>query len=439
MTRSRHQGAGLLYLKESIAFYPTLIAVGLLSLAILTAYLEILGATEYLHERVPYLIVTNGDVTRAILTTIVVGMISLTVFSFTMVMQVLSRASASFSPRVLPGLITHRSNQKILGFYLGVIIYGLAIMMTERAGAIGIPGLGTLFSVLLAIASLSLFVHFIHSISTSIQVESILEGLSQTTRRQLGKLEDRQDPRYKAALEGKQWRNIPSDRWGFVQEIREKQAIVLLNRHDACMRMLVPLGSYVVRNSYFFQTSRELDEATRRLMMKAFVFHTGEEADINYVQGLLQITEIAVAALSAGRNDHGTAIRAMALLSDLLAERMHLADEEYIPNDKGELRIVVVWPSFDDLLHMCLGPIRNHAGRDTAVYLKLLEVIRTLLLLNGDRSKQGLLIAHGSLVVQDAARASTNSGDVIRINAGIAAINAQTDSPEFQLEDISLS
>jgi uncharacterized membrane protein len=53
----------------------------------------------------PFMISTDGETAGLILSSITTGIISLTVFSFTMVMRVLNQAITSFKPRGVPGLI----------------------------------------------------------------------------------------------------------------------------------------------------------------------------------------------------------------------------------------------------------------------------------------------------------------------------------------------
>ncbi|MFP3759150.1 DUF2254 family protein, partial [Cupriavidus sp. SIMBA_020] len=71
----------------------------------------------------------SAENARTILSTLAGSIISLTVFSFSMVMVVLNSASASLSPRVVPGLITRKSHQMVLGFYLGSIIYSIIMLI----------------------------------------------------------------------------------------------------------------------------------------------------------------------------------------------------------------------------------------------------------------------------------------------------------------------
>jgi uncharacterized membrane protein len=103
-----------------------------------------------------------------------------------MVMVVSNNASASLSPQVIPGLISDKGHQKTLGFSLGTILYSLLLITSiEQNSTTRIPSLGVLISLGFGIACLGLFVHFIHSISRSIQVEYILNNLYHTTLKKL--------------------------------------------------------------------------------------------------------------------------------------------------------------------------------------------------------------------------------------------------------------
>ena len=91
---------------NSIAFYPSLIGLFFFAFAIFIGAIEnaswIQGLKDYLSD----FLVRDPDNARVILGTVTAGVISLMVFSFSMVMVVLNRASATLSPRVLPGLIS---------------------------------------------------------------------------------------------------------------------------------------------------------------------------------------------------------------------------------------------------------------------------------------------------------------------------------------------
>ena len=97
----------------SIAFYPTIIAVVFFIVAMLMMAFEYQGFAGDIKSRISFLLVNSQEDARLILGTLVGSIISLMVFSFSMVMLVLNRATATLSPRVIPGLITDKSNQVV--------------------------------------------------------------------------------------------------------------------------------------------------------------------------------------------------------------------------------------------------------------------------------------------------------------------------------------
>ena len=117
----------------------------------------------------------EADNAREILGTLITSIISLTVFSFSMVMVVLNGAASRLSPRVLPGLISDRRNQLILGNYLGCILFFLLmIAFINKNEPDSLPAFGVLLAVLMGLGCMALFVVFIRSISQSIQVDWIV-------------------------------------------------------------------------------------------------------------------------------------------------------------------------------------------------------------------------------------------------------------------------
>ena len=115
-------------LESKIAFYPTLLAFLGFNLAFFMLYLEGKGISDNLIEVMPQLIVEKGDTALTIMSACIGGLISMMVFSFSMVMLLLSQASNNYSPRLLPGLISDKRHQLILGVYLATILYNIFIL-----------------------------------------------------------------------------------------------------------------------------------------------------------------------------------------------------------------------------------------------------------------------------------------------------------------------
>ncbi|RRV59259.1 DUF2254 domain-containing protein [Stutzerimonas stutzeri] len=387
----------------SIAFYPTLIAVGLASLCVVTIVLEMTWLQPY-KEDLDLGLVKNADNARLILGTLVAGIISLMVFSFSMVMVVLNSAASSLSPRVIPGLISSRSHQVVLGVYLGTIINSLMLISTIQEGDdINVPSLGIFLALGLAVICLCLFVYFIRSISLSIQVDFILNRVYKQTLAQLRtRRRQLQDSHGPAWPDDAQWSVVRARRSGYFKALNVAAAQDLLEEQDARMTVQVHYGFFVMPGHPLMRIDRELDENCTNRLLDCFDFYVEEYAQRHFFFGFKQIVEIAVRALSPGINDPGTAIKAIDMLGVLLAERMEMPDHE-VAHAQDRPRIFIRELNLHQLLQMTFGPQRRYGADDLQVLQALLQACKNLLYAAKDADTERVLLRHAQAVVDQAA------------------------------------
>ncbi len=387
----------------SIAFYPTLIAVGLASLCVVTIVLEMTWLQPY-KEDLDLGLVKNADNARLILGTLVAGIISLMVFSFSMVMVVLNSAASSLSPRVIPALISSRSHQVVLGVYLGTIINSLMLISTIQEGDdINVPSLGIFLALGLAVICLCLFVYFIRSISLSIQVDFILNRVYKQTLAQLRtRRRQLQDSHGPAWPDDAQWSVVRARRSGYFKALNVTAAHDVLDEHDARMTVQVHYGFFVMPGHPLMRIDRELDDDCTNRLLDCFDFYVEEYAHRHFFFGFKQIVEIAVRALSPGINDPGTAIKAIDMLSVLLAERMEMPDHE-VAHAQDRPRIFIRELNLHQLLQMTFGPQRRYGADDLQVLQALLQACKNLLYAAKDADTERVLLRHAQAVVDQAA------------------------------------
>ncbi|MDM8349757.1 DUF2254 domain-containing protein [Pseudomonas sp. sp1636] len=411
---------------HSLAFYPTLIALGFVLLCLLNIAIEYQPWLMALKQRFDIGLVRNGDNARLILGTLVGGILSLMVFSFSMVMVVLNNASATLSPRVLPGLISSKGHQKTLGFYLGTILYALLLITTiEQNGQDQVPSLGVLITLGLGIACLGLFVEFIRSISQSIQVEYILNNLYTTALEKLttgiSKHQALKEPPSWPA--DRNWLVVNAHRSGYFKELNIYRLNALLADNDLHMTVLVHRGFFVMPGHPLFKLDREVDEALRQQLLDCFDFFVEQYASGHYVFACKQISEIAVKALSPGINDPGTAITAIDMLSMLFSKRLQLPDLDIAPLADEAPRLFYFELSLDQLLQLIFGPIRTYGSRDPSVLIRLLQAFKNLLFQHPRAHHQADLITHAHSVVEAADRHIANRRDREELNDMIERFN----------------
>ncbi len=203
-------------LERQIAFYPSVMALAGLFLALVMMYLEQHGLSKLIIKHVPIVMVQSFDTARTILGTLIAGFISILVFSFSMVMILLNQAAANFSPRLLPGLVSNKKHQIILGIYLGSLFFCLlALMLIQSDGSeVTTPGTMILMAILMMASSLTAFIYFIHSISQTIQVDHILHRIYTDAANQFKRLiKDNKDKNDKPILNTVPTDFLPDKNW----------------------------------------------------------------------------------------------------------------------------------------------------------------------------------------------------------------------------------
>lgn len=385
-TRIKTNSLYKLYLSiiSSIAFIPTLISVALFFLAILTIYLD--QGTPESFIGVGYSVsiknIINPDSARGLLITIAGGMISLIVFSFSMLMVVLNQTASNYTPRVLPALIGRKSHQVIMGFYLGTIAYTFTVLTSieSRAYFFAVPTLSIIISALLSLVCLALFIKFIQSISSQIQIGNIISQIYEDASSKLK--EEIKDEDYIMASELpqiNQWMVVKSPVAGYFNSVNSRTLLKRLKHMNITIKMLVPLGSYVNQKDPFFQVSRPLTDSEQEKVFQTLIFRHQEIIKQNYLYGFKQLTEIAVKAMSPGINDPGTAIQAIDRITDLFVISMKLRGFPVLRDNNEKVRFIFQPISMEDIFYFSFTSIKNYTGDDIPVIHKLLLMIKTMI------------------------------------------------------------
>lgn len=379
---------------NSIAFYPTLITIVFLGFSLIVMNIEYNEVVIEFKNSIERVLVHDANNARLILGTIVGSIISLMVFSFSMVMIVLNSATSTLSPRVIPGLVSDKFHQIVLGFYLGSIIFSLILIVNIDAPTVdfSVPSLGIFLSMLLTIVCLALFVYFIHSISQKIQVGYILNEIYNNTKRELEKVHN-EDAKIESP-NTETWNKLAANKTGYLKKISKRGIHQYCVEHDIRVKIDVPIGFFVVQGYPFLKVEQDLDEKTLDGLRTFFVMYQEERVTDHYSFGFKQISEIAVKALSPGINDPGTALKAIDFLSDLFATMVKVDELNYVRTDSDEQnpRVFINPLSLEQLMNQVLIPIKEYGKNDISVILSLLNCFKYMLIVDKDQHRFTKLI-----------------------------------------------
>lgn len=365
--------------ESKIAFYPTLLALSGLLIALLMIYLERQGISRKIMDVFPLLMVEDGDTALTVLSACLGGLISLMVFSFSMVMLLLSQASNNYSPRLLPGLISDKRHQLILGVYLATILYNIFTLFSIEPSEkkYTLPGFSVLLGISFTILCLVAFIYFIHNISQSIQINNILENIFGDAEKRLQKLIKIEEKSKMNFPDTEKWHEYKTGRSGYFQNISIKNIFEICKDEKTKIYITVPKGLFVLKNAVFFKSEKKLDDKVVESLISNISFARGELIEDNYILAFKQIAEIAVKAMSPGINDPGTAINAIDYLTDLFALRMQKRDNGIIEKEeKALLKIAIV--TFQELIYHVMASLRTYCKHDPIMVEKLLWMLKYL-------------------------------------------------------------
>ncbi|AGC78352.1 putative membrane protein [Nonlabens dokdonensis] len=398
----------------SIAFYPTFYAISAVVFALIMKWAEEMNISSYLQEHLPQLVINDIETARTILTTLIAGGISMLVFSFSMVMLLLSQAAANYSPRVLPNLISNRRHQFILGTFLATILYNIitVIGLEPTDQKYQLPGFSVLLGIISAFLALGAFVYFIHSISTSIQINNILEDIFKKSSDRLKILID--EEKYAEDFpDTSDWHVYKTKKSGTIQNISVNGLKEAVEEFETKFEVLIVKGQYILTDSDMFLSEKELKDEELEEIYKNFNYSESELVSDNYALGFKQITEIGIKAMSPGINDPGTAIDTIDYLTELVRIRMQKQDHSISSNkeDKPVLKVKVI--AFETLIYNVFASYRNYCKHDLTVMQKLLQLFsRCIERESCQRSYHEVLHNQAKLLIHDAEESISNQHDL---------------------------
>jgi uncharacterized membrane protein len=364
---------------RSIAFYPVFISLALLFFALLTLSLENVGLITAVKKSTSYLFIEDANTARTILSTLIGGILSLTVFSFTMVMVVLSQASSNFSPRLLPGLVSNKKHQLILGFYIGTLLYCTIILISLGAYELknSTVGMSTTIAAILGICCVGLFVSFIHTISSAVQIQNIVGRICMRTAKNMDKLLEValseeiplklvRDDDFKLISANKNgyFQGFDSDLFNFDVLTKDLQLVVI---PYSCQ--------HIYKGDPLFKTNRPLTKEEEESLYFACTISKDLHDGNHPLLGLIKLMEVAVRAMSPGVNDPGTALDVVHKLGPLLDKMIRLP--AYTSTHHSAMGLVVMKTniSTSELLDTVIQPIRLYGKADAGLIQGLLKVL----------------------------------------------------------------
>jgi uncharacterized membrane protein len=335
-----------------------------------------------------------------------------TVFSITI--AALSLAAGQMGPRLLRNFTRDRGVQLSLGAFLGTFSYALMVLRSVRMQEEGAftPHLSLTVGILLAFACVGTLIYFVDHMSNRINVDTVIELVSDDVRRAIQRLGvDEASPAPPAPSFWKEAVPIVDRRRGYLQELDANGLADWAAENDTAIRLLVRPGDYIFPGTpaaLVLGPAVGAETAIRGAM--ALGATRVSSADLEFA--VRQLVEVAVRALSPGINDPHTAIGVLDRLGASLCDVASVFLPGGVHLRRG--RTVLVTPSIDygGLCDAMFFMIRQSLAGNPAVLIRMLEVLTAVASCERDAGRLAELRRHADLVLTDAVREVRSASDL---------------------------
>lgn len=379
---------------HSMAFIPAIVVSVFLLLSVAMIYYDFSDAGKELKSNLDWIRLKDASTARTIISVIAAGLISITVFSFSMVMVVLNQAASQLSNRVIDRLTGNKLQQFVLGFYIGAIIFSLLLLSSIRdiESGIYVPALSTYILILLSVIAIFLFVFFLHFITQSIKYSVIIQRIYRETQESLGHScpLGHEVP----AVPVRAGLPAPAYTSGIFESFNRRPLVSLLRKHDCTISFRFTPGQFVLKDVPLYNISHGNATLPDNLVAKINEYIqivTEESVPRNYYYGFRQLTEVTIKALSPGINDSGTAIESVRSLIKLLAYRLQHFPDNAIKDDSGVIRIITTEESFEQIFFHSLLPVWDYGHSDRMLQHEFKKLLLQLQSLKDDPAIRMLL------------------------------------------------
>ncbi len=377
-------------IKTSYWFIPALINISLVFVAMLVIELDhrLAAAKQSVGGKI---FSYQQESARTFLGTIAGSMMTIAGVVFSITILVLAQTAGQYSSRVLRNFMRRKSNQIILGVFVGIFIFCLFLITNLHPTDNGLTVLSGFF---LAIVGVGFLIYFIHQTSISIQASEIISSVYEETIEGIEKMyPDSYKKKGEEPLKFKKNVSVPSKETGYLQAIDSQALLQLAIDYNTHISLNKKVGEFVAKGEIVSFIGKDLlkDENFTYYFFRSLIIGKNRSAEQDVSFGVQQVVDIALRGLSPGINDLSTAQTAIDYLGSIyiaLANR-DLGNTLFFHENNPILYIPV--SSFGDLIDMGLSAICSNAKGQPTIQNSINKTIQMIKAQTLDPERKAIL------------------------------------------------
>jgi uncharacterized membrane protein len=322
----------------------------------------------------------------AICSSVASGMIALTSIVFSLTFLMVQFSASAYSPRLVQWVARDPVMAHALGVFSATFLYALMLLAwVDRSASGKVPLISGCLVLGLLLASMGMFIALIERVGF-LQINRMLIFTGDQGREAIAALYSPvglsakvRDPAEDRGLPVSQTLSHVG-RPQVIQAVDLAALVELAAAGEAIIEMKAAVGDTVLEMTPLLLVHGGRQTLDERLLKSALEIGDERTFEQDPKYALRLVVDIAIKALSPAINDPTTAVQALDQIEDLLLRLGQARLELGAFHDRqGRLRLIVPFPTWDDLLRLGLDEIRAYGADSVQVMRRMKALITNLI------------------------------------------------------------
>ena len=374
-------------IRISIWLYPTIYSLFAFVLSISITIIDKTYTDESLNY-VNELFYTTSSLAQAVLSIIAGAFITISTFTFSTTMVVLTMYSSQFTPRVVENFLNNKTTMKSFGVFLSGFIYAITSLLFIDTNKDGNLVIAASVGVIYIIVGLVYFLLFIHNVSTHIQASDLISRLHEEAIGEIEKYtnfakesEIISEVKLEKIIDKKNFIKIFARSDGYIQEINYQRLKKFAQRYKCIVCFKKVVGQFVSTETriliIYFEGFEDFTEIVLNELHQCILIGNKKTQAQDFSFTIQKIVEIALKALSPGINDPNTAVHCLKIMGVLLRNLANIEKGYIILKEQNEFGFIIYEAfDFEVLLYDAYNQIMFYGQKDVSIVVAGFKSLR---------------------------------------------------------------
>lgn len=364
-------------IRKKIWITPALYSIGAIFLSIATFFMDLLLVGR-VTDIIPSIFLTNIELGKDIMGVLAAAILTMTTFTFSTVLVVLTTYTSQFSPRTPENFVHGQVTRRVLGIFLGGFVYTSFSLLYMQDKTFGHEVLTPAIGIFIAFFCVATFAYYIHFVSSNVQVTALVNKLTADAEKVISKYRELQEEKYVSLDEwepGKQKEEVEADGEGYIQFFDLTGLLEFTEKHDIEVEIAVTTGEYISEGMPILYVHKGKDQNLSFTEFYTIGNERTVEQDLGYA--VQKLMEVAIRAISPSLNDPNTANEILIRVGRLLGRIGALKTDGWVLTDSMDRhRVLYKFPSYSTMLYQTFYQISYYGKNDISVLSTMAESLK---------------------------------------------------------------